>query len=444
MPNQTPPNVNKWLIGTAVMFGAFISIMDISVVNVALPYMMGNFGQTLSAITWVATAYSIAAIIMLTMSGWWVTLMGRKNFYLLSFAIFTAGSILAACAHTFTEMIIYRVIQGAGGGSLVPISQAILRESFPKKEQGMAMAIFSMGVVLAPAFGPVIGGWLTDHYGWPWIFYINIPISFIGMFLVWLYVHDPSYLKRGVKKIDWMGIILLTAGLTGLQTVLERGQQENWFESQMIVVLSVITLISLMLLVVWELSQEEPIVNFRLFKNTQLRMGVLIVLFFGIALYGTTFILPQFTQQLLGYPAFQAGLILMPRAITLFCVLPIVGKLFNFIDSRVMMVTGIVVVSISYWQLAHLSLNASDMTIIPILILMGIGMPFMFVTLTTVAVSTIPKEETTKASGLYNLFQQVGGNVGYALVVTVIERQAQAHYAYLAGNISQLNKNFMV
>jgi len=444
-PQEEPPNgISKWLIATAVMFGAFISVMDISVVNVALPYMMGNFGQTLSAITWVATAYSIAAVIMLTMSGWWVTLVGRKNFYLASFAIFTVGSILAATAHDFTSMIIYRIIQGIGGGSLIPISQAILRESFPKKEQGMAMAIFSMGVVLAPAFGPVIGGWLTDHYGWPWIFYINIPISLIGMFLVWLYVHDPSYLRRGIKKIDWGGIVLLTTGLTGLQTVLERGQQESWFDSPMIVAFSIITVISLMALVIWELLQSEPVVNFRLLKNIQLGMGVVIVLVFGVALYGTTFILPQFTQQLLGYPAFQAGLILMPRAVTLFFVLPLVGRLFNFIDSRVMMVIGIVIVSISYWQLGHLSLNASDISIIPILILMGIGMPFMFVTLTTVAVSTIPKEEMTSASGIYNLFQQVGGNIGYAMVVTVIERQSQVHHAYLAEYISQLNKNFMV
>ncbi|MBF0570459.1 MAG: DHA2 family efflux MFS transporter permease subunit [Candidatus Omnitrophica bacterium] len=441
---ETANGVSKWLVATAVMFGAFMAVMDISVVNVALPYMMGNFGQTLSAITWVATAYSIAAVIMLTMSGWWVTLVGRKNFYLASFAIFTFGSILAATAHNFTSMLIYRIIQGIGGGSLIPISQAILRESFPKKEQGMAMAIFSMGVVLAPAFGPVLGGWLTDNYGWPWIFYINIPVSLLGMFLVWLYVHDPAYLRRGIKKIDWGGIVLLTLGLTGLQTVLERGQQESWFDSPMIIIFSIVTVVSLVTLVVWELLQSEPVVNFRLLKNIQLRMGVIIVLVFGIALYGTTFILPQFTQQLLGYPAFQAGLILMPRAVTLFFVLPLVGRIFNFIDSRAMMVTGIVVVSLSYWQLAHLSLSASDMSIIPILILMGLGMPFMFVTLTTVAVSSISKEEMTSASGIYNLFQQVGGNVGYALIVTVIERQSQVHHACLVEHISLLNKNFTV
>ena len=444
IPEETAKGVSKWLIGTAVMFGAFMAVMDISVVNVALPHMMGNFGQTLSAITWVATAYSIAAIIMLTMSGWWATLVGRKNFYLASFAIFTVGSILAATAHSFTQMIIYRIIQGIGGGSLIPLSQAILRESFPKKEQGMAMAIFSMGVVLAPAFGPVLGGWLTDNYGWPWIFYINIPVSLVGMFLVWLYVHDPRYLRRGIKKIDWVGIILLTLGLTGLQTVLERGQQENWFDSSMIISFSIIAVVSLVALVIWELLQSEPVVNFRLLKNIQLRMGVVIVLFFGIALYGTTFILPQFTQQLLGYPAFQAGLILMPRAVTLFFVLPLVGKIFNFIDSRLMMVTGILIVSLSYWQLAHLSLDVADTSIVPILILMGLGMPFMFVTLTTVAVSTIPKVDMTSASGLYNLFQQEGGNIGYALIVTVIERQSQVHHANLVEHISRLNKNFMV
>ena len=436
---------NKWMVGISVMIGAFMGVMDVSVVNVALPHMMGSFGQNLSAITWVATAYSIAAVIMMTMSGWWSTLIGRKNFYLLSFVIFTVGSILAGMSHTFPQMIACRVLQGMGGGSLVPLAQAILRETFPKDEQGMAMAVFSMGVVLAPAIGPVLGGWLTDNYGWAWIFYINIPVSLLGILMVNTFVHDPPYLRRGVKKIDIVGIFLLTVGLTGLQVFLERGQQENWFDSSWIVWTAIITGVSLLSLVFWELTVLEPVVNFRIFKNMQFRMGVAVVLLFGVALYGTTFILPQFTQRLLNYPAYQAGLVLMPRAVALMCVLPLVGKLYNYFDPRWLIIFGITVVSVSYFQLAHLATTAAQGNIIPILLLMGTGMPFIFVALTTVSVSSIEKENITSASGLYlsNLFQQVGGNVGYAVMATLLERNAQIHHAYLAEHISQFDFNFV-
>jgi len=434
---------NKWLVGISVMIGAFMGVMDVSVVNVALPHMMGSFGQNLSAITWVATSYSIAAVIMMTMSGWWSTLMGRKNFYLFCFFIFTVGSILAGMSHTFPQMIVCRILQGMGGGSLVPLAQAILRETFPKKEQGMAMAIFSMGVVLAPAIGPVLGGWLTDNYGWAWIFYINIPVSLLGILMVSAFVHDPVYLRRGVKKIDIIGILLLTVGLTGLQIFLEKGQEENWFDSSLIVWTAIITVISLAALVFWELSVEEPIVNLRIFKNTQFRMGTVVVILFGVALYGTTFILPQFTQQLLNYPAYQAGLVLMPRAVALMCVLPIVGNLYNYVDPRRLIIFGIAVVCISYFQLAHLATTAAQGNIIPILLLMGTGMPFIFVSLSTVSLSSLEKENMTSASGLFNLFQQVGGNIGYAVMATLLDRNTQIHHAYLAEHISQYDLNFM-
>ncbi len=431
------------MVGISVMIGAFMGVMDVSVVNVALPHMMGSFGQNLSAITWVATSYSIAAVIMMTMSGWWSTIMGRKNFYLLCFVIFTVGSILAGMSHTFAQMIVCRILQGMGGGSLVPLAQAILRESFPKKEQGMAMAIFSMGVVLAPAIGPVLGGWLTDNFGWAWIFFINIPVSVIGILMVNTFVQDPPYLKRGIKKIDIAGILLLTSGLTGLQIFLERGQQENWFDSSFIQWTAILTGLSLVSLVIWELSVAEPVVNFRIFKNMQFRMGALVVILFGVALYGTTFILPQFTQQLLNYPAYQAGLVLMPRAVALMCVLPLVGNLYNYVDPRKLIIFGITVVCISYFLLAHLATTAAQGNIIPILLLMGSGMPFIFVSLSTVSLSSMEKENMTSASGLFNLFQQVGGNIGYAVMATLLDRNTQIHHSYLAEHISRFDSNFM-
>jgi len=272
----------KWLIATTVMLGAFLSVMDVSVVNVALPHMMGSFGQTLSAITWVATSYSLAEIIMITMAGWWSTLVGRKRFYLGSIALFIAGSILSGTARTFPELLIFRCLQGIGGGGLIPVSQAILRETFPAEEQGMAMSIFGMGVVLGPALGPVVGGWLTDQYGWPWIFYINVPISILGFFMVSLFVEDPLYLRRGLKQIDWVGIGLLTIGLTIMQVVLERGQENNWFESGWIAAGAVITAAALVGLLFWDVRSKEPVVNFRLLRDLPLGAGCSMGLVFGI------------------------------------------------------------------------------------------------------------------------------------------------------------------
>ncbi|MEI8175501.1 MAG: DHA2 family efflux MFS transporter permease subunit [Candidatus Omnitrophota bacterium] len=436
------PVKNRKFIAIAVVFGAFLSVMDVSVVNVALPHMMGNFGQTLSAITWVATSYSIAEIIMVMMTGWLSRLFGRKKLYLFSFALFTVGSALCATAHTFPQMIIYRVIQGIGGGCLIPISQAILRETFPPKQQGMAMAFFGMGVVLAPAIGPVIGGWLTDHYGWPWIFYINIPFSLVGMLMINAFVHDPHYLKRGVSKIDWFGIALLTIGLTGLQIFLERGQESNWFESGTITATAIVTALALTIFVIRELMVKDPIVNFRLLKDIRLSVGSIMVFLFGIALFGTTFVLPQFTQQLLGYPAFEAGLVLLPRAMMLFCCMPIVGFLFNHLNPRWMIIFGISVIFVTYMQLAHLSLDASFMNLVPILVLMGVGMPFMFVTLSTTALISIPREEMTQASGIYTLAQRVGGNVGYAFIATIIARRFEVHRAHLIEHINPYNPYF--
>ena len=440
-PAAAAPAVNKWLITVAVMFGAFMAVMDISVVNVSLPHMMGSFSEDLSSITWVATSYSIAEIIMVTMAGWWSTLIGRKRLYLASFAVFTLGSILCGTAVTFPQMLIYRVIQGVGGGALIPVSQAILRETFPQEEQGMAMALWGMGVVLAPAIGPILGGWLTDRYGWPWIFYINVPVSIVGIFMVASFVFDPQYLRRGVKKIDWLGIALLALALTSMQIVMERGQQENWFDSNMIRLGSAICAASFIGLIYWEMKTDEPVVNFRVLRNLALSLGSFMGIVFGIALFGTTFILPQFTQQLLGYPAFQAGLILAPRAVMLLVCMPIVGRLYRHLDARVLVVFGIMVTCWSYYDLARLSLDAGFWNLVPTLLIMGIGMPFMFVTLTTLSLSTVPRADMTDASGLYTLARRIGGNIGYALVATLVARGQQIHRVQLVAHITPYNSN---
>jgi len=430
------------LVTVAVMSGTFLAVMDISVVNVSMPHMMGNFGQTLSAITWVATSYSIAEMLMITMAGWWSALLGRKRLYLVSFVLFTLGSMLAGTAQTFTQMICYRIIQGIGGGSLIPISQAILRETYPPEEQGMAMAIFGMGVVLAPAMGPILGGWLTDNYGWPWVFYINVPVSIVGLLLVSAFVEDPPYLRRGITRVDWVGIVLLTLGLTGMQIVLERGQENNWFQSRGITAGAMITVIALTTLVLWELRTREPIINFRVLRNIPLSVGAGMGLLFGMVFFGTTFSLPQLTQHLLHYSAYQAGLVLMPRSLTLFLLMPLAGWLFNYVDPRLLIAVGIGVTYWAFHHLAHLSLNVGFWNLVPIMLLMGAGLPCVFVTLSTVSLRTVRREDMTAATGLYTLARSVGGNLGYALVATLLERFSVVHHVHLSAHISNLNNAY--
>jgi DHA2 family multidrug resistance protein len=378
---------------------------------------------------------------MVTMAGWWSTLIGRKRLYLGSFCLFTVGSILCGTATSFPQMLIYRVIQGIGGGALIPVSQAILRETYPQEEQGMAMALWGMGVVLAPAIGPILGGWLTDRYGWPWIFYINVPVSIVGILMVASFVYDPQYLRRGVRKIDWLGIALLALALTTMQIVMERGQQENWFDSNMIRLGSAVCAASFIGLIYWEMKIGEPVVNFRILRNLPLSLGSFMGVIFGIALFGTTFILPQFTQELLGYPAFQAGLILAPRAVMLLICMPIVGRLYRHLDARVLVVFGILVTCWSYYDLARLSLQGGFWNLVPTLLVMGIGMPFMFVTLTTLSLSTVPRADMTHASSLYTLARRIGGNIGYALVATLVARGQQIHRVQLVAHITPYNSN---
>lgn len=437
MEDMSP--AERWVIAMTVMIGAFMAVMDTSVVNVALPHMMGSFGQDLSSITWVATSYSIAEIIMVTMAGWWSTLIGRKNLFLASFALFTVGSVLCGMATSFEQMIFFRVLQGIGGGALIPVSQAILRETFPAEQQGMAMAIYGMGVVLAPAIGPTFGGWLTDSHGWPWIFYINVPVCVVGMMLVSRYVHDPSYLRRGVRSIDWFGIILLTVTLTGMQVVLERGHDENWFESSQIVWGTAVTLGSFLALIWWELRVADPVVNLRVLRDRNLSLGAVMGLIFGVSLFGTTFILPQFTQNILGYPAFEAGLVMAPRAVTLLLGMPLAGWMLRRTGARPLVLLGIGLIVWSYYDLMQLSTQAGFRDLVPTLMIMGAGMPFMFVPLSTVSLSTVDRSSMTDASSIYTLARRVGGNIGYAVVATLLSHGVQVHRAYLSESISGLD-----
>ncbi len=433
----------KWLVAGSVMIGTFLSVMDATVVNVAMPHMMGSFGQDLLTITWVSTAYSIAEIIMITMAAWWTMLLGRKQLFLLSMLLFIVGSVLAGTSKTFGQLIFYRVLQGIGGGSLMPCSQAIARETFPPAEQGMAMAIYSMGVVIAPAVGPVVGGWLVDNYGWQWVFYINVPVCILGMAMVSAFVHDPPYLKRGVAAIDWGGIVLLTIGLTAAQIVLERGEEVDWFANNWIVFGTATSAIALAALVLWELFRaQEPVVDFRLFKNVPLSVGCGLGVVIGFALFGSSFLLPQFTQDLLNYPAYQAGLVLMPRALTMLIAMPVVGRLYNLVSPRALIGAGVLILAYAYWRLGHFTLYVGFWSFFPILVMTGIGMGASMVTLSTVSLSAIPRHAMTAASGLYTLTRRESGNVAYAALATLVARRTQFHRSDLVDSIAATNPIF--
>jgi DHA2 family multidrug resistance protein len=432
----------KWLVGLAVMTGTFMSIMDISVVNVAMPHMMGSFGEDLLTITWVSTAYSVAELIMITMTGWWSTLVGRKRFLIASMLVFIIGSMMAGASHSFGHMVFSRILQGIGGGGLMPVSQAIMRETFPPSEQGMSQAIFSMGTMLAPALGPTLGGWIVDNFGWPWIFYINLPISIFGIVMISSFVQDPPYLKRGFMRIDWTGIGLLTVGLASMQLVLERGEEVDWFASNWIVGGTIAAVGALVGLIAWELKAEEPVVDFRILKNIPLSVGCAIGGVMGFALFGTTFILPQWTQNLLGYPALEAGMVLIPRTIVMFLMMPLIGRIYNHINPRVTVAIALVLLAFSTWSLGHFPLNVGFWNFTPMLMLMGVGLAIGMVPVSTMAMSSVPKPRMTAAASIFSMTRTIAINVAYAVDATVLARRTQFHRVMLVHNMSGLNEAY--
>jgi DHA2 family multidrug resistance protein len=430
------PPAGKWVIAGTVVLGSFVSVMDISIVNVAMPQMLGTFGVPLDAITWVAVAYSIAEILLVTMSAWFSTLLGRKRYYILSFVLFTGASVLCGTARTLEMMIAARVLQGMGGGGLIPVAQAVMLETFPEEERGMAMAVYMMGVVVAPAVGPVLGGWLTDVYGWPWIFYINVPAGACGIFLAMVVLHDPPHVRRRLARIDVVGIALLAIGLTALQLFLERGERENWFDSSFIVVACLVAVVALSVLVWWELRIDEPVVNLRVLKNVPFLAGTCLGFVFGITLFGSIFILPLFLQRLRGFEVFDSGLIQLPRSLIMLVLAPLAGRLYNYVDSRLLIGGGTALMMIGYFDMAHYNLQVGGVEMLPALLLTGAGMTFMFSVASAATMRTMPLALLGAASGLYTLARRVGGNIGYAFVASQITHRAAFHRARLVEHLT--------
>ncbi|MBX6366171.1 MAG: DHA2 family efflux MFS transporter permease subunit, partial [Gemmatimonadetes bacterium] len=374
---------HKYVIAFAVVLAALMQVIDSSIVNVALPDMMGNLGASLDEIAWVTTGYILASVIIMPMTAWLGDLFGRKRYFVGSILIFTASSFMCGAAHSLGALVFWRIVQGLGGGALMVVSQAVLLEAFPREEAGMAMALFGLGVMVGPTIGPTLGGWLTDNYGWPWIFYVNVPVGLLAAAMIWMYVHDPAH-QRKPAAIDYVGIVLLTVSIGAIQYVLEHGERDDWFDSRRITALAVIGAVGGVLLVWHELRTEHPIIQFRVLKHRQMWVGTLLGIVMGIGLYAMSFTLPVFLQGNLRMTAEQTGLVLLPGALTTAVSMAVAGRLTSRLDARLMILMGALIFADAAWRLSKITGESGAADFFWPLVLRGVGLGLMFVPVTTV------------------------------------------------------------
>src|SRR5438477_9692773 len=399
-------HINPWLIAVSVMFATFMEVLDTTVVNVSLPHIAGNLSATIDEATWALTSYLVANAIILPMTGWLASMFGRKRLLMLSVVGFTAASFLCGLAPTLGTLIVFRVLQGATGGCLQPLSQAVLLEAFPPQDRGKAMGFWALGIVVAPILGPVLGGWLTDNYSWRWVFYINIPVGIASIVMTKMYIFDPPYLKAESRKVDYWGIGMLAVGIGALQIVLDKGQEEDWFSSTMITTLATVSAVTLVTLIIHELTTDDPIVDLRVFKERSYAVGVFLMTVVGFVLYGSLVLLPVMLQTVLGYPPLQAGIAMAPRGIGSLLMMPLTGLMTGKFDPRKLLSTGLVVGGMTLLWLSWLNLQAGYWDIFWPQLIQGVGMSLLFVPLTTIAMDRIPREKLGYATRLLNLMRK--------------------------------------
>ncbi len=434
------PSVNPWIIAGAVVLAAFIEVLDTTIVSVALPYMAGSLSSTNDEATWVLTSYLVANAIILPASGWFAIRFGRKRFLMTCTAIFIAASFLCGIAPTMGFLVLARILQGLGGGALQPIAQAVLLESFPKEKRGIAMAAFGFAVVFAPVVGPTLGGWLTDHYSWRWVFNINIPIGLIGLYLMGRYLEDPPYIKNAkVGAIDSIGFGLLALWLATLQIVLDKGQAEDWFAAVWIRWFSLISVASLIALVVWELRAREPIVDLRVFKNRNFWVGTGIISVVSAGMYGSLTTFPLFLQNLMGYTSQAAGWVTAPRGLGAMVAMVIVGILLSRLDGRWITVLGIGGFAAATLLTARLTLAAGEHNMEVPLAFQGAATGLIFVSVMSLAMATLPNEKIGNASGIFNLMRNLGGSIGISVSTTYVTRFAQTYQSQLVGHLTPMD-----
>jgi len=426
---------HKYIIAFAVVLAALMQVIDSSIVNVALPDMMGNLGASLDEIAWVSTAYILASVIIIPLTGWLGSFFGRKKYFVGSIVLFTFSSLMCGASHSLGALIFWRVVQGLGGGALMTVSQAVLFEAFPRHEAGTAMALFGLGVMVGPTIGPTLGGWLTDNYGWPWIFYINLPVGILAAIMIASYVHDPSY-QRKPDAIDYQGIALLAVSVGALQYVLEHGQREDWFDSRLIISLTAIGIVGGAVLLWRELTTDHPVIDFRVMRHRQMWVGTILGVVMGIGLYAMSFTLPVFLQSNLRMTAEQTGIAMLPGAIATALSMAVVGRLTNKFDPRLLITIGALVFAFAAWQLSRITGVSGAHDFFWPLINRGVGLGLMFVPLTTITLAELSPQELPQGTGLYNFFRQLGGSFGIAGIATLLSRYTTQIRAVMGDHVT--------
>jgi DHA2 family multidrug resistance protein len=417
-----------------------MEVLDTSIANVALPHISGSLSAGADESTWVLTSYLVSNAIVLPLSGWLSGLVGRKRFYMMCVALFTVSSFLCGLAPSLGVLVLFRILQGAGGGGLQPSEQAILNDTFPLEKRGMAFAVYGIAVVVAPTIGPWLGGWITDNFSWRWIFYINIPVGIISLLLTSLLVSDPPYMKKAKLRtgfrVDYIGIGLISLGLGSMQIILDKGQREDWLSSGFIQIFAVLMLVGLIAAIFWELRQKDPVVDLRMLKNRNFAIATTAMFFLGFVLYSSTVLIPQMLQGLLGYSAEKAGLALSPGGAVIMLMMPVVGFLVSRVDTRLLISFGCIVCSISLFVMAGWNLQLDYRHAVYGRMLQSFGLAFLFIPINVSAFAYVPKEKTNMGTGIINLARNIGASVGIATVTTMLERRTQAHTARLMEHVN--------
>jgi len=429
---------NRYIIAITVTLAAIMELIDTSIVNVAIPHMMGNLGATLDQIAWVSTGYIVANVIVLPITGWLSSFFGRRRYFAGSIALFTIASYFCGNSHSLGELVAWRIVQGLGGGALLSTAQATLYEVFPPNEYGTAMAIFGVGVMVGPTLGPTLGGYITDVFSWPWIFYINIPFGIAALVLTLAYLRDSRYARKS-SRVDWTGLGLLAVGVGTLQTMLERGERLDWFASREIVTYAVLSVVSLAAFVWHELSTDQPVVDLRILRSRQLAAGVGFGGMLGICLYATIFVLPVYLQQLQGFTANQTGLVILPGALASAVTMAVMARRVGTFDGRLSVVAGVAIFATAMWQMSHFTTLSGPNDFLWPMILRGVGLGLIFVPLTNLALADLPMDRIPNGTGLFNLLRQLGGSLGIAISATLLSRFAATNQAMLAEHVSRFD-----
>ncbi len=431
------PRFNPWVIAFTVTLATFMEALDSSIANVALPHIAGTLGASYEEATWVLTSYLVSNAIVLPISGWIANRVGRKRFYMSCVVLFTAFSFLCGLANSLAMLIVFRVIQGAAGGGLQPSERSILADTFPPEKRSLAFALYGMAVVVAPAIGPTIGGWITDNYTWRWIFFLNIPVGVTSLMLTSRIVEDPPYLKKRRKRVgnvDGIGLGLLALSIGALQIMLDKGQEDDWFSSRLIVTCAALVVFGLIALLYREITAEHPIIDLSLYRKRNFAMSQIVMVVIGASLYSTTVMIPQFLQEMLGYTATDAGLALSAGGLVLIVLLPIVGWLGQKMDPRLMITIGFILLSFGIWRIGDLSLGIGFWNAVSWRVVMVLGMPFLFVPISVMSYVGIPQDKNNEVSGLTALARNIGGSIGVSFISTMLVRRAQVHQQFLSAH----------